>query len=164
MENIFKGEVMALMPTYIKNQGNSTILLKKDFEPVIINKTAKTSLQLLCKYYMVDLNEVRKRYRPIISYTNLIPITLSRKDIFIPFKTRTPICKNDGAFSYINLRYIEKLIDKEGVPIVYLRDNTRIKCLSKFSTVENHIRNARIISKCYEDIGMKVAEDGGKYM
>ena len=163
MKNIFKGEVMALSPTYVKNQGNSTILFKRDKKPLIINKTIKTSLGLMCKYYMVDLDEVRKRYRPIILSTNLVPITLSRRDIFIPFKTRVPICKNDGAFSYVNLRYIEKLRNTENGPVIYLRDKTRINCISKMSTAENHIKNARIISRCYEDIGMGVAEDGESY-
>lgn len=163
MKNIFKGEVMALMPTYVKDQGNSTILFKKGKKHLIINKTIKTCLHLLCKYYMVDLDEVRKRYRPIILSTNLVPITLSKRDIFIPFKTRIPICKNDGAFSYINLRYIEKLKDKENGPLVYLEDKTKIQCLSKITTVENHIKNARIISRCYENIGMGVAENDEIY-
>lgn len=164
MNNIFKGEVMALSPTYIKNQGNSTILLKKDKKALVINKTLQTCLHLLCKYYMVDLDEVRKRYRPIILSTNLVPITLSRCDIFIPFKTRVPICKNDGAFSYINLRYIDRLVNKEDGPLVYLKDKRKIKCISKISTAENHIKNARIISRCYEDIGMRVAEDRELYL
>lgn len=163
MKNIFKGEVMALIPTYVKDQGNSTILFKKGKKPLIINKTIKTCLHLLCKYYMVDLDEVRKRYKPIILSTNLVPITLSKKDIFIPFKTRIPICKNDGAFSYINLRYIEKLGNNENGPLVYLHDNIKIQCLSKITTVENHIKNARIISRCYENIGMAVAENDEIY-
>ena len=164
MKNIFKGEVMALIPTYVKDQGNSTILFKKGKKHLIINKTIKTCLYLLCKYYMVDLDEVRKRYRPIIISTNLVPISLSRKDIFIPFKTRVPICKNDGAFSYINLRYIDKLKDREDGPIVYLQDKTKIHCLSKITTVENHIKNGRIISRCYEETGMGVAEDKPPYL
>lgn len=164
MKNIFKGEVMALSPIYVKNQGNSTILLKKGKKPLVVNKTIKTCLHLLCKYYMVDLDEVRKRYKPIILSTNLVPITLSRKDIFIPFKTRVPLCKNDGAFSYINLRYIEKIKNRENCPFVCLEDQTKIQCLSKIATIENHIKNARIISRCYENIGMEVGESPENYM
>ena len=147
MKDIFKGEVMALLPTYVQGRGNSTILFKKGMEPLFVYKTVKTCLHLMCKCYMVDIDEVKKRYKPIILSKDLVPITLSKMDIFIPIKTRIPMLKNDGAFSYINFKYIEKVTCKDNCPFVCLKDKSQIQCLCKISTAENHIKDARIISR-----------------
>lgn len=156
MERLFQGELMAVVPVY--NDGNCTEVYIKGMEPFILNRRTKNIISIICKHYMTDLKEVKKRYRKIVSSPNLVPIPLSRKDVFVPFKTRSPMYKNDGAFSYINMKHIKNISDKNDHTIVNLVDGNNIKCLCTLATVEGHMRNGYVVSRCYEDRAMRINE------
>lgn len=165
MGNIFNEELMAIVPQYIEQRGNCTVLYAKGLQPVVVDKSIKTVIRLIGKHYMIDLEEAKKRYSTLMSSSILVPIALSKKDVFVPFKTRVPMYKNDGAFSYINMNYIQKIKkSKESTNIVHLINGTTIECISCSNTVDNHMRNGNIVSRCYEERTMQVSEDGGKYM
>ncbi|HZJ99798.1 MAG TPA: hypothetical protein VFC79_07315 [Tissierellaceae bacterium] len=163
MHDVFKGEILAILPKYISDRGNCTIVVKEEGKTIILNKSIKTTINLLGKYYMIDLAEVKKRYREIVLSTNLIPIPLSKRDIFVPLKTRYPIFKNDGAFGYINLRFIEKIKTENLSTMIYLKYGYVIECLSNIDSINHHIKDAKIISRCYEGYGMEVAEEGESF-
>lgn len=165
MENLFNEELMAIVPQYIEERGNCTVLYTKGSQPVVINKSIKTVIRLIGKHYMIDLNESRKRYSSLMSSSILVPIALSKKDVFVPFKTRVPMYKNDGAFAYINMNYIQKVRkSKNSTTVIHLVNGTTIECISCLTTVDNHMRNGNIMSRCYEERSMQVSEDGEKYM
>lgn len=163
MERLFQGDLMALSPEYVDSKGNCTLVYMKNTEPFVIERTIRSVIKIIAKHYMLDLKELKKRYKALISSQNLIPIPLSKNDIFIPFKTRVPICKNDGALSYVNMRYIRGIKDNSEYRIINLNNEINIKCLSSLSSMENHIRNGNIICRCYEDSFMKVSEDEEYY-
>lgn len=163
MEKILREGLVAVIPKYIDQKGNCTILYGTKSKPKIVEKSVKTVIRLLGKYYMIDLGEVKKRYKSVILSSNLMPIPLSKQDILVPIKTRKPIIKNDGAFGYINIKYVKGTKQGNGTTIIYLKNGTAIECLCSPSTWEKHLRNGRIMSRCYEDRIMKVAEDEEKY-
>lgn len=163
MEKLFQGEIMALSPQYVDEIGNCTMVYLKGSEPFIVERTIKSVIRILARKYMIDLNEVKRRYRPIVSSPNLVPIPFSKKDVFVPFKTRIPICKNDGALSYVNMRYIKAVKDIGEYRLVNLNNERTIKCLSSLSSMDNHIRNGNVVSRCYEENHMKVSEDEEYY-
>lgn len=151
MKDIFKEEIIAIKPEYIDSRGNCTIVYRIDSSILILDKTIKTLIKLMGKNYMIDLHEMKKKYRPLLPSHNLMPIPLSKEDIFIPFKTRIPMYKNDGAFSYINMKYIKDIKKKDKSTIVFLHNDLKFECLSSLDTVNKHMRNGKIISRCYED-------------
>lgn len=164
MKKLFEQEITAIVPSYIKDKGNCTIVYRNNLEPLVLEKNIQTILRSMGKYYMIDLQEIKKRYRPYILSQNLVPIPFGRKDVFVPFKTRIPMYKNDGAFGYINMKYIDSIKPKSNVSFVYLIDGTIIKCLSRQNTINKHMRNGKIISRCYyEDRFMMVSEEKEKY-
>ena len=163
MDRLFQGELMAIVPVYVQAKGNCTIVYMKGSEPFVVDRRIKNVLNIISKHYMIDLSEVKKRYRNIVSSPNLVPIPLSRRDVFVPFKTRVPMYKNDGAFSYINMNYICDITNDDDYTFVHLIDGSSIKCLSTLPTVDNHMRNGHIVSRCYEDRVMRVSEPGEFY-
>lgn len=163
MEQIFKEEIMAIIPKYVESKGNCTIVHRKNLDPLVMEKTIKTVIKLIGKYYMIDLNSMKQRYSSLLSSRNLIPIPLSRNDIFIPFKTRIPMYKNDGAFSYINMKYIKNVKNNNETTKVILNNDLEILCLCNIDTVNKHLRNGKIISKCYEERTMGVHESEEVY-
>ncbi len=159
MERVLNKEIMAILPEYVDNRGNCTKIYTMGIDPVILEKSIKTILRLIGKHYMIDLQELKKRYGALVSSPNLVPIPLSKKDIFIPFKTRVPMYKNDGAFGYINMKYIEKIKEEKKSTVIYLSNGIYIPCLCSMSTVDKHMKNGNIVSRCYEDRSIRVMED-----
>lgn len=158
MEEIFQEDIIAIVPEYVDSKGNCTIIHREDLNPLILDKTIKTVISLVGRYYMIDFNAMKKRYSSLLSSRNLIPIALSRDDILIPFKTRIPMYKNDGAFSYINMKYIKEIKKNKNTTIVTLSSGLEIDCLCSLDTVNKHLRNGKVISKCYEERSMGVRE------
>lgn len=159
MKRVLNEGLMAIVPEYMDHRGNCTILYSKYHEPLIVERNIQTTLKLIAKYYMIDLKEMKKRYGKVVSSPNLVPIPLSKKDIFIPVKTRIPMLKNDGAFSYINTKYIEKVSKDKENTIIHLEKNTKIRALCGMATVDKHLKNGYVVSTCYEERNMKVAEE-----
>lgn len=158
MEDILRNGIVAFLPEYIDLKGNCTIIYGKDSKKSIVEKPIKTVIKLIAKFHLLDLNEAKKRYKPLVSSSNLIPIALNKRDVFVPIKTRKPMYKNDGAFGYVNINYIKTVKSKKGATYIYLTNGLIIEALCSPSTVEKHIRNGHVISRCYEDRFM-VAED-----
>lgn len=79
----------------------------------------------------------------------LMPLSPEYNDIFIPFKTKIPICRNDGALSYIYTRYIKGIKDNGELWIINLDNEKTIEYLSSISTMNNHIRNGNIVKRYY---------------
>ena len=163
MEEVFKEGLVAIIPKYIEQKGNCTVLYGAKSGPRLLEKSIKTTIRLVGKYYMIDLSEVKKRYKSIILTSNLMPIPLSKQDILIPVKTRKPMVKNDGAFGYVNIRYIKGIKKFAGSTNILLQNGISIECLCNPSTWEKHLRNGRIMSRCYEERVMGVAEEQERY-
>jgi hypothetical protein len=159
MHDLINKGIMAIVPEYIEGRGNCVKVYTNNSQPIIIQKSIKTVLRNLFKHYMIDLNETKKRYINLVSSPNNVPLALSNKDIFIPLKTRKPICRNDGATGYINMRYLKKTVKNKNTTTIHLENNINIECLCSENTVKNHLRNGTIVSRCYEERSMSVSED-----
>ncbi len=68
----------------------------------------------------MDLQAARKYYGDLLSMKNLIPIPFTEEDVFIPTKVRKPLYRNDGATGFINIRYIEKVVEYNEQVIIKL--------------------------------------------
>jgi thermostable 8-oxoguanine DNA glycosylase len=159
MENILNKKIMAFVPEYVENRGNCTTIYTKENEPIILDRHIKTFIKNICKYYMIDLTATRKRYSKLVISPNMMPIPLSKHDIFIPFKTRVPLAKNDGSLGYVNMRYIKNLSDGDGITTLHLEDNLKIKCLCNISTARKQMKSGYIVKNCFKDRSMYVAEN-----
>ena len=164
MERLFENELMALLPEYVEARGNCTIVYIENMEPFVIDRSIKTVIKSLEKHYKISPAEIKKKYQYLISSANLIPMPFGKDNIFVPIKTRAPICKNDGAFSYINIKHIYVVRDEKTHIEVCLSDGKVIKSISSLATVQNHIRNGYIIRDFHKDYSTKVAEHGEDYV
>lgn len=150
--------IMAIVPEYVENKGNCSKLYVSGMESVVLEKNIKSVIKQISKYYMLDLNQFKIKYSTLVSSPNLVPIAFSRLDVFVPIKTRIPMYKNDGAFAYVNIRYIENIKKcKENVKI-YLSNGISINCLCTMETVNKHMRNGKIVQLCYHPRESMIAE------
>lgn len=132
-------------------KGNCSLMITLQGGIYQVNKTIKTILIQLCKYYLVDLKAIRSYYGNLLNIKNLTPIPFNKENIFIPVKVRKPLLKNDGSIGYVNIKYIRKVSLHNEKTIIYLTDNNTIECLNSVETINKHINNGNIVRKLYEE-------------
>ncbi|RKD32364.1 hypothetical protein BET03_03165 [Thermohalobacter berrensis] len=147
MEKLLDEGIMAIVPVYINMKGNVTKIITREKNEFQTNRSIKTFLRILASFYGVDLRVSRKYYGKLIGAKNIVPFYFDRDNILVPVKVRKPISKNDGAFGYINLKYIREVKEKKKTVNIILEGNISIKCLQSYRTVIKHIRDAKILKR-----------------
>ena len=151
LEEIISQELMAFLPVYLGMKGNCTLLYTYCGGIHEIEKTIRTVLNQLSKFYLVDLKAAKKHYGNLLGIKNLVPISFNKDNIFVPIKVRKPLFKNDGSFGYVNIKYIKKVDKSQGSTVIYLTDNNSIECLNAIETVNKHIKDAHIVEKLCDE-------------
>ncbi|HSH35668.1 hypothetical protein [Schnuerera sp.] len=151
IEKIICEELIAILPVYLAMKGNCTLLLTKEGGRYEIEKTVRTVLNKISKFYLIDLKETKKYYGNILNIKNLTPIPFNGGNVFIPIKVRKPLCKNDGSFGYVNIKYIDDTFRKKDKTIIQLKDQNIIESLSSLETVNKHIKNGHIVKKLFKE-------------
>lgn len=149
IENLITKEIVAIIPVYLQNIGNGTIVYTIDEGAWEIPKTIKTVIRQLCEYFHLDLKVSRNYYGKILNIKNIVPLVLNDDYIFSPVKTRKPFTKNDGSTGYINVKYIDEIIETGDGTEIKMGDYT-IKSLYSKATVNKNINNAIIIKKIFD--------------
>ena len=150
MERALKNRLIAVIPKYIANQGNCTIIYTEEDKPLILENTINTVMKRIGRHHMVDLDAMKERNGKLINASYPVPINLN-DDVFIPIKVRKPFGKNDKSFGYVNLEYIENTKQENNYTLILLINNTEIKCLFRKETLNKHISNGNIIKRYYEE-------------
>lgn len=140
MENILKKGLDALVPIYTEGGYNSTCIKLGQGE-ILMEKSVKGVLKDLCAYYHYDLKKSNQDYGQKINLKKMVPIPLTQDIVLIAIKTRSPIGKDDGALSYINIQSIKKV--KQGQ--VYFKNGSSLKTLCSQATIEKHIGLAKLL-------------------
>lgn len=168
MEKIIEKTIEAILPVYLKDRGNCTLIYTSE-DKIILDKTTKTTILNLCKYYHLDLKASNETYRKLLSIKKYPPIPFTYNQIFIPIKTRIPIARHDGAYGYVNVSSIEKISKTKSKDnsLLYLSKNRTIEIYSKESTIERNISKGLVVKKIlsnnvamiHEDENLYIAED-----
>lgn len=142
MKDILKDEIEAIIPIYTKEGGNFT-KVKRVGEDLLVAKSVKSVLKDICKFYHYDLKSSNKAYGRMLGIKKTPPIPFTKNLIFIAVKTRKPIGKDDGAFSYVNIEKVEEV--KEGT--IYFKDGKVLDILSKDKTILKNINLAKLLKE-----------------
>ncbi|WP_425448017.1 hypothetical protein [Dethiothermospora halolimnae] len=145
IDMVIENKIMAIIPVYVENKGNSTKVITAGADITLIYKSIKTVLKIIANYFMTDMRVGKKYYGNLIGATNVVPVVFNNHNIFVPLKTRKPISKNDGSFGYFNLDYIERVEKKNGEIYIILKNDIKVKTILKLKSVKKHIREGKII-------------------
>lgn len=138
-----------LLPEYVQDIGNCTRLYSSEGSR-LIKKSIKTVIKNLCKQNEMRSSLSKSQCMDILGIKHNIPIPISPEEIYIKVKTRVPCCKNDGAYGYLNLKYLEGIIEEEEEVLIKITSGELITSLSKINTLQKNINNGRIIYKFME--------------
>src|SRR6056297_2415650 len=138
-------EIIALIPKYEENIGNCTELLKEDSRSYITDKPVNTCLKNMADHYCINLKANRKVYGKMLGIRNKVPIALSDKHVFIFFKARSPIFKNDGANGYVDINYIKEIYEYKEQVYIELIDGRKIKAEQDMATMRKNYTYGKIV-------------------
>ncbi|MDR5659941.1 hypothetical protein RH915_10615 [Serpentinicella sp. ANB-PHB4] len=137
--------IYALIISYEKDYGSCTKVILSTGESLLLKHTIHSTLRHLGDSYALDLKILRRKYCNILNCKYYVPLPFDQNHLFVPIKTQKPIVHKDPSVSYINYYAIEKLSTKE--PVLYLKNNTKVKSLNTVKTIKKRIHHARICAK-----------------
>ena len=149
LEDIILEGLMAFLPVYVPSKGDCTKLYTKQGGVYEVEKSISTILNRMCKYHLIDLEAIKKQYGDILSMKNLIPIPFTQEDIFVYIKVRKPLCKNDSASGFVNIRFIDRVLERDDKVLIELSNHNMIECLNSVKVINKHINNGHIVKKLY---------------
>lgn len=147
MKEIIEKEIMAIVPKYIENKGNCTWIYTRD-GIVELEKSIKTVIKNIAKYYHLDLRASNKCYKELLYTKKNLPIPFTPDKIFILVKMRRPIGQHDGAYGYLDINSIEKINYKEELdlyPRIILKNSEILEALCTLETLHKAIKNGEIV-------------------
>ena len=158
MDDLIAEKIIAIIPLYIEDRGNSTIIYTRESKEVIY-KTIKTVFKNLCNHYHLDIKECNNYYKGFVLNKNSIPTPFSEEDIFIQLKVRNPIGKDDGAKGYFRMDSILGFEEKQGFSLIRMEKRVELKCLCGLNTIKKQMKNEEIIKTIYKEKAKKTEND-----
>lgn len=149
MEEIIKEKIIAIIPVYMANKGNSTIIYTEKSKKVLY-KSIKTVFKNLCNHYHLDIKQCNDYYKKFVLNKNSIPTPFSGEDIFIQLKVRNPIGKDDGAKGYFRMDSILEFEQEQGFSLIRMENNLELKCLCGIEAIKKQVKNGEIIKRMYK--------------
>lgn len=134
-----------LIPIYAPELGNGTKLILQDGSIDTDQRTVKTILKRICRYYTIHIEAYREKYGKLLAQQLGIPLWIHRGLLFIPLKMRKPMFSKDGAYGYINLYAIQTVKEEKCYTAIFLQNGIKIRCLHRIQTVQQQINRARVI-------------------
>ncbi|MFZ7131029.1 MAG: competence protein ComK [Eubacteriales bacterium] len=138
-------KVVALIPKYKEDIGNCTEIIREKEESYITEKTVNTCLKNIADHYCVNLKANRKVYGKVLGIKNKVPIALSDKHVFIFFKARKPIIKNDGANGYVDINYIKEIYQDHQKVYIELVDGRKIRAEQDLESLRKNHTYGKIV-------------------
>lgn len=149
MQKILENEVIEiLIPKYVENLGNCTEIITKSKE-MIVNKSIKSCIKNLAEYYCINLSSIRKQYGKELGIKNKVPIIVNSNLIYVPFKAREPLCKNDYASGYINIMSISQIAEENKRGVFIITNNKKIKTLQSKDALRRAVNYGKLAKITY---------------
>lgn len=146
-----KQNIWAFAPVYQKGVGEVTRVLDACGDDYILAVNMRTFRTNVCKYYSIDYKSNRKKFGKLIGSVNCVPLPINSNKIFIQLKVRRPQFKGDAAMGYLDLFAIDKIKENKDKKIteITLKDGRVVKALYNASTINKHIKNAKLVLEHY---------------
>lgn len=160
MKDLIQKKIIAMLPCYTSEGANFTIIKLLNDKEIILKKSISSTIKSLCQFYHYDLQSSKKTCNQMLGVKKTPPIAINKDMVFIAVKTRIPIGKNDGAYSYINIDMIKGIKDEE----IDLKNGDILKVKSKLKTIEKNIKDARLLENIMANRQILIKEEQDIYM
>ncbi len=138
MKELVKKEIIAFQPSYEQDKGDCTKILLQSGETVVIEKSIVSFIKCLYKENKISYLDSKEYYSKLLLVKSLLPLVINSNNVFMPFKSRIPLKKNDRAFGYVNYKAISDLCSSDNESYILLNNSTKIPCLSSLDRLSFH--------------------------
>lgn len=135
------------LPVYGDDGSNGTIILFKEKQSRWDRRKLRTILAGLARVYQKDLRLIRAKGKELGGQKTMNPLPISPDIILVPFRTRKPVGKDDGAVGYIFRSAIKEIRFNEDATEVVLKDGQAIRILEGLATAKRHFHRACLIGQ-----------------
>lgn len=143
MIDLIERKIVAIIPKY-SEVGDITVVYTKDGRRTEVKASLRTFLKRLFYFYTVDYLALKNKFRKVGICQNA-PLIL-KGEVFMKVKVRKPIAKSDGAFGYVNVRYVERVLRREGRASIEMLNGLILDSLSSYSTLSMNFVIAKSIN------------------
>ncbi|NLU49568.1 MAG: hypothetical protein GXX09_04030 [Syntrophomonadaceae bacterium] len=141
-----KDNVVAMRPVYT-DRGNMTEVFYADGRTELDARSLKSVVRSMARRHAVDLREQRKKVSQVLNRQLLLPVVLD-KQVFAPFKMRKPLAENDSTYGYVEVSFIDDLMENEKGCHVLLKDGRQIEVLSsREAAVQNYVNGLKLLKE-----------------
>lgn len=145
-----------LVPDNLDGIGKCTKIYKDGVEIVEYKSILSIIRQLFYKQNK-SLEITLANSSKLLNQKNLIPLYANHKEIYIPFKYKTPTVRKDPCYGYVRYGAI-KTVTKGSIELI---DGTKIACLDNARSLYKRFKMAEILIKAFSNLHqMTVIFDG----
>ena len=139
--------VCGVLPVYDNYGDNISRILLWEAEPIYQRYRTDTMIKRIAETFCKDISLIKKRASHLSGQRTCNALPIAHNIVLIPFKTRIPICKDDGATGYVLLSAIDDVSENksEGVSIQLMNGHTIITS-EALKTCKHRIAMAKHIS------------------
>ncbi len=160
MRDLIEKKITAILPHYTREGANYTKIKVLEGDEILIKKNINSTLKSLCQYCHYDLKSSKKTCRDVLGIKKNPPIAINKDMIFIAIKTRRPIGKDDGAYSYINIEAIRRF--KDGT--IDFKNGGSLKVDCRLKTIERNIKQAKLLKDIIYSRNILIKEEVKIYL
>ena len=151
MKNIIKfNEIVAMLPIYVKDEGNCTEIITKE-ATFIKNATIETCTKKLADYYNLSLYHNRLNYGQELGITNKVPLVINENLIYVYINVREPMFTHDAAYGLFDVNSIANMYDKDGKAVIEMATGRIIESRQSTRAAKKTILSARLAKDIYKE-------------
>ena len=155
MKNVIKfNEIEAMLPVYLKDQGNCTEIITSA-SSYIRNATIETCIKNLADYYNLSLYHNRLNYGEELGITNKVPVVINADLVYIYINVRKPLFDHDAAYGYINVNVIDEVFEQEKNAAIRMKSGRVIQTRQSIASIKKIMLYARISKDIYKEKNFK---------
>jgi hypothetical protein len=148
MSTIKYDNVLAVRPEYIQDKGDCTEIIYESGETYITERTINSFMNIMAHYFNTDLRANRYNYGKKLGIKNNVPIVLSDKYIFVPYKVRKPMSKRDCAYGFINLFNYADLYEGQEDNFIVTTEGIKLKLCERIVSFSRRVNlSIRLINE-----------------
>lgn len=142
MIDLIERKIVAIIPKY-SDVGDITVVYTKDGKRREIYTSLRTFLKKLFFFYTVDYLALKNKFRGVGIHQNA-PLIL-RGEVYMKVKVRKPLAKSDGAYGYVNVKYVKRILRNEKYGSLEMSNGLILKSLSSYTTLSTNFVIAKSI-------------------
>jgi len=145
----------AILPRYEPDGTNGSDILFEDGKRLTHKRKVRMVIKELAGLYQKDLTLIRGHAAQELGQKSMLPIYINPAIVLVPFKTRKPIGKDDGALGYVFESAVLSMDEANIGTQIKLKGELLVVVFENIKTAKRHMDNAARVRKNAVQYGLR---------